>query len=93
MRRRVLERAAIERRHLEEAALLDGRRRDLESAIDPTVPKTMKGPDAPTESERIARELTHLPLAPDVASKDRTGHKIRDKRSYRLPYKLRWQTS
>ena len=31
----------------EEEALLD-RRHDLESAIDPSVPKSMKGPDAPT---------------------------------------------
>ena len=64
MWRRVLEREVIERRHLEEEALLDGRRRDLESAIDPTVPKTLKGPDAPTESERTAHEITHLPPAP-----------------------------
>ena len=61
--RRVLERKAIERRHLNEDALLDRRRRDLESAVDPTVPKTLKGLDAPTESERTAHEITHLPLA------------------------------
>ena len=40
MWRRVLEREAIERRHMNEEALLDRRRRDLESAIDKTVPKT-----------------------------------------------------
>ena len=55
---RVFEREVIERRHLDEEALVD-RRRDLESAIDPAVPKTLKGPDAPTESERAAPELTH----------------------------------
>ena len=31
------------------------------SAIGPSVPKTLKGPDAPTESERVAHEITHLP--------------------------------
>ena len=61
---RVLEREATERRHLDEQALLDRRRRDLERAIDPTEPKTMKGPDVPTESERTAHEITHLPPAP-----------------------------
>ena len=60
--RRLLEREAIERRHLEDQTLLD-RRRDLENAIDPTVPRTLKGPDAPTESERTAHEITHLPPA------------------------------
>ena len=64
MWRRALEREVIERRHLEEEALLDRRRRDLESAMGPTIPKTMKGPDAPTESERAAREITHRPPAP-----------------------------
>ena len=54
----------IERRHLDKEALLDRRRRDLQSAIDPTVPKTLNGPDAPTESERTAHEITHLPPAP-----------------------------
>ena len=53
----------IERRHLEEEALLN-RRRDLESAIDLTVSKTMKGSRAPTESERTAHESTHLPPPP-----------------------------
>ena len=57
-------RAPVWGRHMEEEeALLDRRRRDLESAIDPTVPKTMKGPDAPTESERTAHEITHLPAS------------------------------
>ena len=42
----------------------DRRRRDLESAVDPTVPKIMKGPGAPTASERTAHENTHLPPAP-----------------------------
>ena len=60
MWRRGHEREAIERRHLDEEALLDRRRRVLESAINPTVPKTLKGPDAPTESERTAREIAHL---------------------------------
>ena len=58
------EKEVIERRHLDKEALLDRRRRDLQSAIDPTVPKTLKGPDAPTESERTAHEITHLPPAP-----------------------------
>ena len=44
MWRRALEREAIERRHVDEQALLDRRRRDLESATDPTVPKELKGP-------------------------------------------------
>ena len=47
-----------ERRHLEEEALLDQRQHDLESATGPTVPKTMKGPDAPSASERTAHEIT-----------------------------------
>ena len=64
MWRRVLEREAIKRRHQDEEALLDRRRRDLENAIDPTVPRTLKGADAPTESERTAHEITHLPAAP-----------------------------
>ena len=59
--RRALEREAVERRHMDEEALRDRRRRDVESAIDPTVPKTLKRPDAPTESERSAHEITHLP--------------------------------
>ena len=63
MWRRLLEREAIERRHLEDQMLLD-RRRDLENAIDPTVPRTLKGPDARTESERTAHEITHLPTTP-----------------------------
>ena len=57
MWRRVLERDLTERGHLEEEALLD-RRRDLESAVDPTVPQTLKGLDAPTEAERTAHEIT-----------------------------------
>ena len=64
MSRRVLESEVVERRHLDEEALLDRRRRDLESAIDPTVPKPLKGLDAATESERPAHEITHLPPAP-----------------------------
>ena len=63
MWRRLLEREAIERRHLEDQTLLD-RRRDLENAIDPTVPRTLKRPDAPTESERTAHEIAHLPTTP-----------------------------
>ena len=63
MWRRLLEREAIERRHLEDQALLDRRRRDLENAIDPIAPGTMKGPDAPTESERTPHEIAHLPPA------------------------------
>ena len=59
MWRRVLGREAIERRHLDEQSLLDRRRRDLESAIETTVPKTLTGPKR-TESERIAHELTDL---------------------------------
>ena len=51
------EREVTERRHLQEEALLDRRRRDLESAIDATVPKTMMGPDAPTR-EACDREYT-----------------------------------
>ena len=43
MRRREWEREVTERRHLEEEALLDRRRRDLESAIDATVPKDHDG--------------------------------------------------
>ena len=43
---------------------LDRRRRDLKNAIDPTVPRTLKGPDAPTESERTAHEITCLPPTP-----------------------------
>ena len=43
MWRRVLKREVIERRHLEEEALLDRRRRDLDSTNDPTVPKTLEG--------------------------------------------------
>ena len=35
------EREVIERRHVEEEALTDRRRRDLESATGPTVPMTM----------------------------------------------------
>ena len=35
----------------------------MEGATDPAVPKTMKGPAAPTESERTAYEMTHLPPA------------------------------
>ena len=62
--RLVLERETIERRHFDEEALLDRRRRDMQSAIDPTVPKTMKGPDAPTESERRAHEIAPHPPAP-----------------------------
>ena len=38
--------------------------RDLENAIDPTVPRTSKGPDARAESERTALEITHRPPAP-----------------------------
>ena len=64
MWRRLLEREAIELRHLEHQALLDRRRRDLENAIGPTVPRTFQGPDTPTESERTAHEITHLPPAP-----------------------------
>ena len=63
MWRRVLEREVIERRHLEEEALLDRRRGDLESTIDPTVPETLKGLDVPTESERTAHESTRPPPA------------------------------
>ena len=63
MWRLLLEREPIERRHLEDQVLLDRRRRDLENAIDPTVPRTLKGPDATTESERTAREIIHLPPA------------------------------
>ena len=63
MCRCVLEREVIERQHVEEEALLDRRRRDLESAIDPTVPNTLKGPDASAESERTAHQITHLPPA------------------------------
>ena len=46
--------------------MLDRGRRDLENAIDPTVPRTLKEPDAPTEnpSGSPAREITHLPPAP-----------------------------
>ena len=44
--------------------LLDRRRRDLENAIDRTVPRTLKGPDAPTEFERTAHEITYLPPTP-----------------------------
>ena len=62
MWRRLLEREEIELRHLDDQALPD-RRRDLENAIDPTVPRTLKRPDAPTESERTAHEITHLPPA------------------------------
>ena len=51
----------IERRHSEEEEALLDRRRHLESAMDPTVPKTMKGPDAPTDFERAAHEISHLP--------------------------------
>ena len=54
MSRRVLEREVVERWHLEEEALLDRRRRDLEGTIDPTMPKTLKGLDVPTESECTA---------------------------------------
>ena len=61
---RLLEREAVERQYLEDQALLDRRRLDLESAVGATVPKTLEGPDAPTESERIAHEVTHLPPAP-----------------------------
>ena len=68
MWRRLLEREPIERRHLEDQVWLDRRRRDLENAIDPTVPRTLKGPDAPTESKRTAREITHLPPAPWCAT-------------------------
>ena len=51
MRRREWEREVTERRHLDrKKPLLDRRRRDLESAIDATVPKTMMGPDAPTRA-------------------------------------------
>ena len=57
MWRRLLEREAMERRHLDDQALLD-RRRYQENEIDPTVPRTLKGPDAPTESERTAHEIT-----------------------------------
>ena len=39
--RRLLEREVIERPHLDDQTLLD-RRRDLENAIDPTVPRTLK---------------------------------------------------
>ena len=60
MWRRVLQKEMIERRHLDEEALLDRRRRVLESATGPTVPKTLRGPDAPTESERTAHEITQL---------------------------------
>ena len=56
MWRRVLDREVVERRHLGEEALLGRQRRD------PAVPKTMLGPDAPTESERTAHEITHFPL-------------------------------
>ena len=63
MWRRLLEREAIERRHLEDQTLLD-RRRDLENAIDPTVPRTLNGRDARTESERTSHEITHLPPTP-----------------------------
>ena len=54
----------VERRHLEEEALLDRRRLDLESATVPIVPKTMNRPDAPIESDRTAHEITHLPPTP-----------------------------
>ena len=47
----------IERHNLDDQELLDRRRRDLENAIDPTVPKTLRGPGAPTESERTAHEI------------------------------------
>ena len=50
-------------RRLDEKASLD-RRRDLESAIDPTVPKTLKRPDAPTESDPADHEITHFSPAP-----------------------------
>ena len=61
---RLLEWEAVERQYLEGQALLDRLRLDLESAVGATVPKTLEGPDAPTESERIAHEVTHLPPAP-----------------------------
>ena len=63
MWRRLLEREAIERRYLDDQALPD-RRRDLENAIDPTVPRTLKGRDARTESERTAHEIANLPPTP-----------------------------
>ena len=54
----------IGRRHADEEVMLDRRqRRDLESAIDPTVPKSLKGPDAPTESERTADEISSHPTS------------------------------
>ena len=37
---------------------------DLDEEAIATVPKTLKGPAAPTESERIAHEITHLPPEP-----------------------------
>ena len=55
MWRRVLEREVIERRHLDEEALLDSRRLDLESTIDPSVPKTLKGP---TYRQNLNAQLT-----------------------------------
>ena len=62
--RRLLEREVIERPHLEDQTLLDRRQRDLENAIDPIVPRNLKGPDAPTESERTAHEITYFPPTP-----------------------------
>ena len=61
MWRRELEREVIERRHLEEEALLDRRRLDLESTIDPTVPKTLKGP---TYRLNLNAQLTKSQLPP-----------------------------
>ena len=69
----VLEREVIERRQLEEEALLD-RRRDCNRPK-----RTKKGPGPPSESERTAHRITHLPPAPwwtlahwNVASKHLT---------------------
>ena len=57
-------REPIERRHLEDQALLGRRRRDLENNGPAHTNLTSKGPDAPRESERIAHSITHLPPAP-----------------------------
>ena len=53
-------RGVAELRRLEEGALLDKRRRDLEIATDPSVQRIMKAPDAPCEAERTAHENQSL---------------------------------
>ena len=61
--RRVLVQEALEDERMQEEELLRQRRDELLVQTDPSVPRTMRSPGAPSDAERLAHELTHLPAA------------------------------